>query len=81
MATALEQLQRLPLGGAIDVGIRQIEHVLGVRYASEQYAHRFVWLMPWELAFLKQHVEVGLSYPLEYILATLRDCPQLPLIK
>lgn len=71
MDTALAQLQRLPLGGAVEIGIGQLEHVLGVRYESEEYAHHFVWLTPWELAFLKQHVEIGFSYPLEYLVATL----------
>lgn len=82
MTTALVQLQSLPPGEAVDVGSREIDLVLAVRYDSEQYPHRFIWLTPWELAFLKQQgVEAGLNYPIDYLVAILSHCPQLPLVQ
>ena len=81
MATALAQLHSLPAGGIVEVGAREIDHVLAVRYAAERFPRRFVWLTPWELAFLKRQVEVGCNYPVEYFLAILVQCPQLPLIQ
>jgi hypothetical protein len=80
MATALTQLQVLPAGGIVEVGAQGIEHVLAVRYEPANYPHHFVWLTPWELAYLKRcKLEIDLNYPLDYLLAILRKCPQVPI--
>jgi hypothetical protein len=82
MATALEQLQALPPGGAVDVGSREIENTLAVRYDSERFPHQFILLMPWELSYMKQQgIEAGLNYPIDYVIAILLHCPQLPFIQ
>jgi hypothetical protein len=82
MATALEQLLLLPLGGTAHVGSRGIEHVLKIGDAAELFPHRFIWLTLVELAVIKtQKIEVGFNYPVGHLITVLGHLPELPLVK